>query len=197
MERLHSYKYIRVWLTSILSWSMQVSKVCKKARQQVGILYRTFYPSANTSSLWQLYLACIRPHLKYGAPVWDPYQQELTSTPWRECRSLHWRCAPKTGVYVSVMQPAHPCQQKIVYETVLTLSNCQWTSKFPYCTHCTTKPVQISQKHQYTLALEWPVTCMNASFFPHTITLWNSLPPHVYKTSSHCVPLNKLYFVTH
>jgi len=106
-------------------------------------------------------------------------------------------CTKNMGVYVSVMQPAHPCQQKTVYETVLTLSNCQWTSKFPYCTHSTTKPVQISQKHQYTLALEWPVTCMNASIFPHTITLWNSLPPHVYKTSSHCVPLNKLYFVAH
>ena len=51
-------------------------------------------------------------------------------------------------VYVSVMQPAHPCHQKTLYETVSTLSNCQWTSKFPCCTHCTMKPVQISKKHQ-------------------------------------------------
>ena len=53
-----------------------------------------------------------------------------------------------------------------------TLSNCQWTSKFPYCIHCTTKPVQISHKHQHTIALARPVTCTNAhqsSFFPHFI----------------------------
>ena len=39
LERVHSYRYLGVWLTSSLNWSMQVSEVCKKARQQVGILY--------------------------------------------------------------------------------------------------------------------------------------------------------------
>ena len=77
MERVHSYKYLGVWLTSTLNWSMQVNKECKKARQQVGILYRKFHSSANTSTLLQLYLAYIRPHLEYPAPVWDPHQQRL------------------------------------------------------------------------------------------------------------------------
>ena len=31
MERVHSYKYLGVWLTSTLNWSMQVNKVCKKS----------------------------------------------------------------------------------------------------------------------------------------------------------------------
>ena len=51
MERMLSYKYLGVWLTSTLNWSMQVNKVCKKAREQVGILYRKFHFSANTSTL--------------------------------------------------------------------------------------------------------------------------------------------------
>ena len=80
MERVHSYKYLGVWLTSTLNWSMQVSEVCKKARQQVGILYRKFYSSTNTSTLLQLYLAYIRPHLEYAAPVWDPHQQGLINS---------------------------------------------------------------------------------------------------------------------
>jgi len=42
------------------NWSVQVSK---KARQQMGILYRKFYPFANTSSLLHLYLTYIHPHL--------------------------------------------------------------------------------------------------------------------------------------
>ena len=63
-----------------LNWSMQVSEVCKKARQQVGILYRKFYPSANSLSLLQLYLAYIRPHLEYAVPVWDPHQRGLISS---------------------------------------------------------------------------------------------------------------------
>ena len=30
-ERENSYKYLGVWLTSTLNWSMQVNKVCKKS----------------------------------------------------------------------------------------------------------------------------------------------------------------------
>ena len=106
-------------------------KYAKQARQQVSILYRKFYPSANTSSLLQLYLAYIHPHVEY-APVWTPTNRDL-STPWRECSSLHLRSAPKLEfwiwVFASVIQPAHPCQWMMLPETVPTLSSCQWTSE--------------------------------------------------------------------
>ena len=73
LEKVESYKYRGVWFTSSLSWSMQVSTVCKKARQKIGVMYRKFY-HASTPILLQLYKACIRPHLEYAAPVWDPHQ---------------------------------------------------------------------------------------------------------------------------
>ena len=68
-------------------------------------------------------------------------------------------------IFASVMQPAHCCQQKTLPEAVPTLSSCQWTSELPYCTDCTTKPVQISQK---LLALERPLTheCLSVIIFP-------------------------------
>ena len=76
LEKVESYKYLGVWLTSSLSWSMQVSTVCKKARQKIGVMYHKFY-HASTPTLLQLYKACIRPHLEYAAPVWDPHQLGL------------------------------------------------------------------------------------------------------------------------
>ena len=36
-------------------------------------MYRKFY-HASTPTLLQLYKACIRLHLEYAAPVWDPHQ---------------------------------------------------------------------------------------------------------------------------
>ena len=33
LECVSSYKYLGVWLTSTLSWSLQVTEVCKKARR--------------------------------------------------------------------------------------------------------------------------------------------------------------------
>ena len=98
LERVHSYRYLGVWLTSSLNWSKQVSEVCKKARQQVGILYRKFYPFANSSSLLQLYIPGLHPTtsgIRYtcmGPPPTGTYQLP------GEFRNLHLRCALKTGV---------------------------------------------------------------------------------------------------
>ena len=50
-------RYLGVWLTSSLSWSSQVTDICKSARRQLGYLYRKFYHQANSSTLLQLYLA--------------------------------------------------------------------------------------------------------------------------------------------
>ena len=57
---------------------MQVSDVCKKARQQVGILY-----TESSTPLQTVHHSCltyIRPHWEYAAPEWDPYQQELINS---------------------------------------------------------------------------------------------------------------------
>ena len=43
MDMVSEYKYLGVLLTSSLDWSKHVTRVCKNARQQVGILYGKFY----------------------------------------------------------------------------------------------------------------------------------------------------------
>jgi len=62
------------------------------------------------------------------------------------CSTKNWSFG-----YESMLQSCNlPIQWQTLHETVPNLSYCQWTSKFPYCTHCTMKPVQNSQKHHYT-----------------------------------------------
>ena len=69
-----------VWITSTLNWSLQVDHVCKKARRQIGFLYRRFYRHANRETFLQLYLSYVRPHLEYASAVWDPHQQGLITS---------------------------------------------------------------------------------------------------------------------
>ena len=38
LERVTSYKYLGVWLTSTLNWSIQVSEVCSRTRRQIGFI---------------------------------------------------------------------------------------------------------------------------------------------------------------
>jgi len=73
LERVYSYKYLGILITSDLSWSAHVATICSKARQQIGLLYRRFYKYSNMDTLKQLYTAFVRPHLEYAVPVWDPH----------------------------------------------------------------------------------------------------------------------------
>ena len=80
LEKVDSYCYLGVWLTSSLNWSLQVDSVSNIAKKKTGVLYRKFY-NASTSTKRYLYLTCIRPHLEYGSYcMWDLYQTGLIHT---------------------------------------------------------------------------------------------------------------------
>ena len=73
LEKVDTYKYLGILLTSGLSWSPHISSICKKARQILGLIYRRFYGNADQDTIKQLYISLVRPHLEYGSQVWDPH----------------------------------------------------------------------------------------------------------------------------
>ena len=73
LEKVQSYKYLGVLISSDLSWSGHISSICSKAKKQMGMLYRRFYRDTDPSTLRMLYVTQVRPLLEYAVPVWDPY----------------------------------------------------------------------------------------------------------------------------
>jgi len=73
LDRVCSYKYLGVTLTSDLSWSTHISNCCNKTRRLIGLLYRHFYQCTNPPSLLRLYRSFIRPHLEYASIAWNPH----------------------------------------------------------------------------------------------------------------------------
>ena len=67
-----TFKYLRVIISSDLSWSQHIEGICSKAREIIGMLYRRYYQYADSSTLLKLYTSLVRPHVEYAAPVWDP-----------------------------------------------------------------------------------------------------------------------------
>ena len=39
-------------------------------------MYRRFYKDTSPQSLFQMYLALVRPHTEYASQVWDPHLQK-------------------------------------------------------------------------------------------------------------------------
>jgi len=55
LERVDTFKYLGVILSSDLSWTPHVESVCTKAKKLLGLLYRRFYNSAASATLLKLY----------------------------------------------------------------------------------------------------------------------------------------------
>ena len=80
LERVYSYKYLGLLLTSYLSRSAHISTICSKARQQIGILCHKFYRYSDMETLKRLYVAFLHPNLEYVTVVWDPHSLKAYRT---------------------------------------------------------------------------------------------------------------------
>jgi len=63
--------FLGVTVSSDLKWNTHITNTCAKARQQLGIIHRTFN-QANPPTLLHLYRCLVLPTLDYCSSVWDP-----------------------------------------------------------------------------------------------------------------------------
>ena len=76
LDRVYSYRYLGLLLTLSLCWSGHINDICAKAKMMVGLLYRRSYKDGSPHSLFQMYLALVRPHTEYTSQVWDLHVQK-------------------------------------------------------------------------------------------------------------------------
>ena len=80
IERVSSFCYLGIILSSSLSWSPHISSVCLKSRKIIGLLFRHFSPHSSPSTIIKLYLSLVRPILEYGSIIWDPSSPTLSQS---------------------------------------------------------------------------------------------------------------------
>ena len=76
LEEVSSYRYLGIVVTPSLSWKSHINQICNKTRKLIGLLFRKYSNWADTNTLKNIYVTCIRPHLEYACQLWDPYTSE-------------------------------------------------------------------------------------------------------------------------
>ena len=78
IERVSSFRYLGIILSSSLLWSPHISFVCNKSRKILGLLFRHFSPHSSPSTRIRLYISLVRPILEYGSIIWNPSSPSLS-----------------------------------------------------------------------------------------------------------------------
>ena len=55
LEKVEVYKYLGVYLTSDLCWSVHIDKICAKSKKLVGMFHHRFFSSMDSESCRLLY----------------------------------------------------------------------------------------------------------------------------------------------
>ena len=76
LENVYNIKYFGVTITSDLRWNTHISNICTKANRTLGFLRQTLF-SCPQDVKEAAYKQMLRPILKYGSSVWDPYTDKL------------------------------------------------------------------------------------------------------------------------
>ena len=185
LARVDSFKYLGVWISSTLNWSLQVEEVCKKARRQIGYIYRRFYQYASNQTFLKLYLTYVRPHLEYAVAVWDPYQHGLIKS-LESVQKFALRASTRNwqATYDSLIDTCNlPTleQRRRLLKLSILYQIFNGHIQFP-SSPIEKRVLPRNLRSSSSLQLQRPAVHSNAhqySFFPHSIALWNQLPPSV------------------
>ena len=71
IERFETIRDLGVQLSDDASFNEQIEKVCKKARQKSGWIFRTFY-CRRPIFLKQMFKSLVQPHIDYCSQLWMP-----------------------------------------------------------------------------------------------------------------------------
>lgn len=163
-------------------------KTAKKQTKNLECSIGVFTSTAlRTHSDVFIYVALIRPHLEYAVPVWDPHlvkhsdllekvQKFALKVCTKSWNSTYNSQLAQTCLYIPRLdQRCVQLKLSYLYQIVNNLSFCPNTP-------ATFRNMSVNVRSNNPFLLNRPVCRTNShyfSFYPHSISLWNDLPPSI------------------
>jgi len=188
MEVVSEFNDLGITFTQDLSFHEHINKKVKKANSLAGMLRRTF-THLDKDNFKQLFTSIVRPHLEYGAPIWNPHHRKLIDTIEKVQRRATKQLPPMSELsykerlkllqlptleyrrYRGDMIEAYKLSHKLYDEKAAEgLLN-----------YCNKEDTQYRiRKHRYTLCKEkWSKDVKRFSFKNRISNQWNNLPEAV------------------
>ena len=185
LQETTSHTYLGVDITTDLKWNQHVNKITLTANRSLGFLRRNIsFCSRSIKS--KAFTTFVRPHLEYSSAVWDPYTQvhinQIEAVQRRGARFIYndynYQSSP-TAMLTSLEWDPLALRRK-EHRLIVLHSSLHGHLSIPARTIL--RPTTRSTRSSSTTTFIKPQTnkdCFKFSFFPRTISDWNSLPRQI------------------
>ena len=186
IERVNVHKHLGIYLSSTLSWSVQIKEVCLKANRKLSVLRSVKLLSRQTLDI--LYKLTVRSVIDYALPV---YCKTLNQTEIARLEQIQYRAAKLvTGALHLTSKDKLNCE--LGWETIQKRSELLGLNLFhkihlketrPLIRNCMPK-LDFEREH-FLRSKGGYIPFKNignkfkSSFFPHHSQLWNNLPKNI------------------
>ena len=183
IDQVTSFKYLRVLISSNLSWSPHILSICRKSRKLIGILYRLFYRHTSPPALFKLYSTLNRPHLEYCSSIWDP-SSSATISHLEKVQFFTLKLCAKSwsSNYLSLLQLFNCPSLSSRHKKSKLISLFKILNGYMFFPPYSFRPPHFSSMltrsyHPNNLFVPHARTsAFLSSFVPNSCSLWNSLP---------------------
>ena len=181
LETTKESKYLGVTITENLNWSSHIKNITAKGNRTVGFLRRNF-KDCTTKVKSATYTAMVRPSLEYASTVWDPYEEKdkkpLEMVQRRAARYVYNNYFERTpGTVTNMIENLgwENLEERRKNNRLVMLYKIKHhlvginSQNYLRDSDARTRGARLHQEQNYHKAI-----CH--SFFPRTISEWNSLP---------------------
>lgn len=190
LEEVKYYKYLGVYITSSLSWSLQCEEVKRKANKILCVLQRNL-SSCDRAIKSRAYASLVRPIAEYASVAWSPHTAKDVSA----IESIQRRAARFVfndySRYSSVSAMLADLNwQSLEERRIINDLTMFYKINFNFVNISFPAEIKLGfqgtrRSHDYKfMPLSSSVNAYKYSFFPRTIPVWNGLPFSVIHAST-------------
>ena len=200
LKEVRNAKYLGVYMSQDLKWNHHIGKVTSKAHRTLGFFRRNLRVKSRLLKE-RAYFTLVRPQLEYSSTIWDPRKgvekngsHKIEMVQRRAARWTTGNFDRRASVTSMLQELGWRSLEQSCVDSRLTLLFKIAHGLAPTChsdqLHLPTRRSRQMREHSF-LPLPCHTTSHRLSFFPRTISQWNSLPDQVFTNCNSAAQFRK------